>query len=148
MPKKMTINRRHMLLFTAACATQLFTFSAFATEADAETDIGVLKPNGIRHVTATEAATLIVEHPEVIVLDVRTGSEFKAGHIEGAQNINYLSWCFRKRVSQLDTTKTYLVHCKSGNRSARAVPIMKKAGIENIIHMDGGFDAWKAANRD
>lgn len=132
-------------LTVAACAMiTLPSGSAFA-EADAISDYGVMKSNGIRHVSVDEAKTLIDSHPEIIVLDVRKGTEYKAGHIENAININYLSLGFRKKVSALDDAETYLVHCKSGHRSGRAVTIMKDAGITDIIHMDGGFDAWKDA---
>ena len=48
-------------------------------------------------------------------------------------------------MRKLDPTKIYLVHCKTGVRSGRSVPIMLKEGIANIIHVDGGFDAWKKA---
>jgi rhodanese-related sulfurtransferase len=37
-----------------------------------------------------------------------------------------------------------MVHCKSGHRSERAVKIMRNKGFTHIIHMDGGYDAWKA----
>lgn len=107
--------------------------------------VGVVKENGVRHVTAVEAAQLIESRPDIVVLDVRTEREFKAGHIETAQNINYISSKFNNHISALDPNATYLVHCKSGNRSGRAIPIMKNAGLENLIHMDGGFDAWKKA---
>lgn len=113
-------------------------------ETTAINEVGVLKSNGIRHVSVDQAKTLIESAPEIIVLDVRTPREYRAGHIEGAININYFSLGFRGEINKLDKTKTYLIHCKSGHRSGRAAPIIKNAGIANVIHLDGGFDAWKA----
>ena len=108
-------------------------------------ETGTLKENGVRHVSVDEAHALIAAYPDIVVLDVRTRSEVRRGHIEGAKNINYFSRKFGKRIKELDPEKTYLVHCKSGHRSGRAAPLMRKAGITTILHMDGGFDAWKKA---
>ncbi len=97
----------------------------------------------IRHVNAQEARTLLKRRPEVIVLDVRTGVEYKRGHIAGAVHNNYFSLKFRKRLKTLKRDAAYLVHCKSGHRSSRAVKVMSKEGFSEIIHMDGGYDAWR-----
>jgi len=106
--------------------------------------VGRIK-DGIRHVTPREAATLLKIEPSIRVLDVRTRGEFNAGHIKGATQINYLSGRFKRKIKALDTQSTWLVHCKSGHRSGRAVGLMQKAGFSKIIHMDGGFDGWKKA---
>src|SRR5690348_11818119 len=59
-----------------------------------------------------------------VVLDVRTPQEFKQGHVPGATNIDISDPQFRKKIGELDKTKTYLVHCARGVRSARATKIM------------------------
>lgn len=107
--------------------------------------VGTLKANGVRHVSVDEAAALLARDPSIVVIDVRTGGEYRRGHIAGARNINYFSLNFSKRMKDLDPSAAYLVHCKSGHRSGRAAPIMINAGISTVIHMDGGFDAWKDA---
>lgn len=55
-----------------------------------------------------------------VILDVRTAEEFAAGHIPGATNIDINSLDFEKKAGALDKSKTYLVNCASGGRSARA----------------------------
>ena len=55
-----------------------------------------------------------------VVLDVRSPAEFKSGHIPGAVNLDVRSPDFEKKVNELDKSKTYLVHCAAGGRSARA----------------------------
>ena len=139
-------NMTHWVGRAAVIAAALFLSlgSAFAEEA-ARQEIGVLKPNGVRHVTVEEAKDLLDANPHFKVLDVRTGGEYGGGHIAGALNINYFSLNFRKKIRELDKSATYVVHCKSGHRSGRAAPIMKEEGIDAVIHMDGGFDAWKDA---
>ncbi|MEH6405046.1 MAG: rhodanese-like domain-containing protein [Sneathiella sp.] len=107
--------------------------------------IGVMGDDGVLHVNALDADRLLKKNPKIIVLDVRTGQEFKQGHIKGAINLNYYDNDFKELVRMLDQTETYLVHCKTGRRSGLSIPIMKAAGFKNLAHMDHGFDGWRKA---
>jgi len=101
----------------------------------------------VNHVDAQQAADLLKADPDIVVLDVRTGWEYRGGHLADAVNINYLSFAFSSKVAELDPDVTYLVHCKSGHRSARSLKILQEAGIKKLIHLDGGIDAWKSAGQ-
>jgi len=81
------------------------------------------------------------------VLDVRTESEFKAGHIPGAVNLNVNAPDFDQKASQLDKNKTYLVHCAAGVRSARACKKMETMGFTNLYDLAPGFKAWEKAGK-
>jgi len=132
---------------TSIVLISLFFIFSFYSQlyADANSDVldvGTVK-NGVRHVSASEAAQILEHNPDVQVLDVRTGWEYKRGHIKDAINLNYYAFSFKKSLNTLDKNTIWLVHCKSGVRSGRTIPLMKEAGFENIIHMDGGFDDWR-----
>ncbi len=101
--------------------------------------------DGVRHVSATEAAEILQKFPSVKVLDVRTGLEYNRGHIADATNINYYSFTFRKQLNTLDKNITWLVHCRTGVRSGKSLPVMKELGFTSIIHLDGGTSAWSKA---
>lgn len=107
-------------------------------------EIGTFK-NGVVHVNAEEAAQLLKDDPEVVVLDVRTRGEYRNGHIAGATQINYFAPDFRGQLKKLDKSDAYLVHCKTGHRSSRAVRILRDVGAETIYHLDGGIVAWRDA---
>lgn len=64
-----------------------------------------------------------------VILDVRTPSEFKAGHIKGAINIpvDKLQGNLAKVKSM---GKPVIACCRSGSRSGMAVGILKQAGLE------------------
>ncbi len=81
---------------------------------------------------------------DFVVLDVRTPGEFSDGHIENAINVDYNSETFRKELEKLDKSKTYLMHCRSGNRSSKAIPTMEELGFLKVYHMDDGMNGWKA----
>ena len=83
-------------------------------------------------------------NPLFQIIDVRTPSEFAAGHLEGAINIDYWASDFGERISLLDPAGTYLVHCKSGGRSAPARDQMAQINLRIIWNMEGGINAWVA----
>jgi len=82
-----------------------------------------------------------------VVLDVRTEKEFKGGHIPGAVNLDFNAPDFQKKVAELDKSKTYLVHCAGGVRSAKACNIMDKVAFNNVINLEPGFKAWEKAGK-
>lgn len=128
--------RRYLLIFTI-----VLTFIP-VTAAMAADQIGVVDANGIVHVTPGDAARLMAVRPEIIVLDVRTPAEFKAGHIKGAVNIDFYARDFDQMIAKLDRNTAYLVHCRTGQRSGATLPLMLSAGIKDITHMDFGFSQW------
>ena len=84
---------------------------------------------------------------EAVVVDVRRPSEFAQGHIAGATNIDWYASDFEKRVSALDKSKTYLVHCAGGVRSAKAAEKLTSLKFTNVVNLEGGFKAWEAAGK-
>ena len=102
------------------------------------------KTNVVKHVDAKQAEKLVADH-KVIVLDVRTPEEFKAGHIAGATNIDFNSSDFDKVIASLSKTNSYLVHCAVGGRSTRSLKLFQKDHFQSIYHLDGGIEAWEKA---
>jgi len=82
---------------------------------------------------------------KAVVLDVRTPREFEAGHVPGAVNIPWQSPDFDKQVEKLDKSKTYLVHCYSGSRSAAATKEMTKLNFDHLFDFSGGMRAYQQA---
>jgi rhodanese-related sulfurtransferase len=82
-----------------------------------------------------------------VVLDVRTAQEFNQGHVPGAVNVDISDPQFKTKIEGLDKSKTYLVHCAKGVRSARATKIMVPLGFGEILDYHGGFDEWKKAGK-
>ena len=80
--------------------------------------------------------------PDVVLLDVRTPKEFQDGHIQGALLLDYYSSDYVERLKGLDREKTYLIYCRSGNRSGKSLAIFKKMGFRRAYHMDTGVIGW------
>ena len=85
------------------------------------------------------------EDPGFVLLDVRTAKEFSEERIEGSVMVDYLSPSFRDEVAKLDRSKTYLVYCRTGNRTNGAVKVMRELGFPNVIVFPGGITKWKEA---
>jgi phage shock protein E len=128
------MNNRHYLTLAA------LLFCALAHADDK-------KPaDAVTHVNSSDAEKL-VKDGKVTVLDVRTPDEYKEGHIAGAKNIDFTENDFEKKISALDKSKPYLVHCAGGGRSTNSLGDFKKLGFKSIYHLDGGFKAWQAAGK-
>lgn len=74
---------------------------------------------------------------DAVVVDVRTPAEFAEGHLEGAVNIDLQSGSFEQQIAALSADGSYLVYCRSGNRSAQAVGIMAELGFEAVVDAGG-----------
>ncbi|MEY4554748.1 MAG: hypothetical protein RL197_1175 [Actinomycetota bacterium] len=77
------------------------------------------------------------------VIDVRTPAEFAEGHLEGALNIDVQGMDFASRIQELDVAGTYVIYCRSGNRSGAAIGQMKTLGFTNLTN--GGAVAEASA---
>ncbi len=84
------------------------------------------------------------DNQSFIIIDVRTPEEFANEHIENALNLDYYSDKFRDELNKLDKEKTYLIYCRSGNRSGKALSTMKELAFREVYNMLGGIIQWKA----
>jgi rhodanese-related sulfurtransferase len=96
---------------------------------------------GYEDVTVDEAQQLIGENSNLIILDVRTQSEFDSGHIVNAILIPVGE--LADRLGELDETKTILVYCQKGVRSAQASEVLIDGGFCQVFNLEGGIIAWE-----
>ena len=103
--------------------------------------IGCTAQNG-SSIDSKEAYRLIKADANIAILDVRTAKEFADGHVAGAVNIDVNQADFAQKIDQLDRSKTYIVYCRSGRRSRKAVGIMAAKGFKNLYNVSDGFVGW------
>lgn len=89
-------------------------------------------------------ATQLINQGKTVILDVRDAEEFAAGHIQNAVHIPLKE--LETRIKELDKAKkqTVLAVCETGVRSATASGVLRKAGFENVVSLDGGLADWKS----
>ena len=102
------------------------------------------KLSGIEQADTLKATRLY--NDDALILDVREDKEFASGHIPKAKHIPMGQ--LASRIQELDKFKgkPILVTCRSGQRSARACGMLKKAGFETVFNQAGGIIAWERAN--
>ena len=49
---------------------------------------------------------------------------------------------FTQKLSKLNKTKTYLIYCRSGNRTGQTLKIMKKLGFTSVYNLKYGINDW------
>ena len=80
-----------------------------------------------------------------ILIDVRPVDEHIEGVIDGHITLNFFDPGFPDELDNLDKSKSYLVHCRSGNRSGKACEMMEDLGFTGeLYNLDGGIRAWNA----
>ncbi|MFC4991747.1 rhodanese-like domain-containing protein [Rubritalea tangerina] len=94
-------------------------------------------------VSAKQAAALLKSKNPPQVIDVRTKGEHGSGHLKNAVVIDVKDKGFEAQLAKLDKKKPYLVHCRSGGRSGKAMAVFKKLGFEKIYHMNKGMLSWE-----
>jgi rhodanese-related sulfurtransferase len=100
--------------------------------------------SGVKQIGPQEAV-LLFNHEDALVVDVREQSEWSDGHIAKARHIPLSK--LKDRTSELEKFKgkPIIAVCRSGNRSAHACGVLKKAGFENLHNLAGGMQAWEQA---
>lgn len=76
---------------------------------------------------------------DLYILDVREPHEYQICNLNG--HLIPLG-DLPKRVSELDSSREIVAHCRSGKRSADAIEFLTKAGFRKIWNLKGGILAW------
>lgn len=94
---------------------------------------------GYQTLTAEEAKARLDQDGDLILLDVRTQTEYDQGHIPGAVCLP------NEEIGQdmpvaFDKDAEILVYCRSGRRSAEAAGKLAELGYRNVADFGGILD--------
>ena len=98
--------------------------------------------NTYRSITMDEAAEMMAEESDYIILDVRRPDEFAAGHIPNAINVPNETIGTSEIPELPNKAQLIMVYCRSGRRSKEASEKLLKLGYTNIVEFGGILD-WK-----
>jgi sulfur-carrier protein adenylyltransferase/sulfurtransferase len=95
--------------------------------------------SGIPTIQVEELKRRLDAGDDLFVLDVREPHEYQICNING-----YLIPLgdLPKRVSELDSSREIVAHCRSGVRSGKAVEFLQQAGFKKVSNLAGGILAW------
>ena len=74
------------------------------------------------------------------VLDVREKNEFESGHIQGAINVPVGK--LEANLAEIPTDRPIIAYCGHGERSATALSLLERTGVERLMNLKGGIGAW------
>jgi len=77
-----------------------------------------------------------------LVIDVRSATEYAEGHLEGALNIPHDRTQELIRAAGTDKSRSIVVYCRSGRRSAIALSSLQQSGYTNVLN-GGGYERLK-----
>jgi hydroxyacylglutathione hydrolase len=80
-----------------------------------------------------------LRNDDVALVDVREQDEWEEGHVAGSLHIPYRD--LRDGApAELQKGRELAIACSIGNRSSIAASLLKRAGVENVVHVaDGGI---------
>ncbi len=95
----------------------------------------------LEEITAVELKALLDREEDFQLIDVREPFEYEIARIPGAKLIPLGE--IVNRICEIEKSKTTVVQCKGGVRSAKAIGYLKDAGFEGkLINLKGGIGAW------
>lgn len=98
----------------------------------------------LKSIPAVEFKAMI-EKGSVILIDVRSSSEYQEGHISGAKNLDVNSSDFVLNVQKIGKKKPLALYCRSGRRSKLAAS--KLAALKIVIYdLNYGINEWLQAS--
>ncbi len=99
----------------------------------------------VLQVTSEKFKKLIWE-TDGVLLDVRTTSEFKNGHIPDAGQLNFYAFDFRKKLMLLPTDQPIYLYCNTGYRSEKATRFLIQNGYSEVYNLQSGIMEWELKN--
>jgi len=96
----------------------------------------------IDEVDAVRARELI-ETGDPVIVDIREQDEWDEGHIADAIHIPRGNLESRVETAAPDRSRTVLLYCAAGNRSAFAAKTLQELGYDEPLSLSGGFTDWK-----
>ena len=66
--------------------------------------------------------------------------EFEICHIDGSILVPLSE--IEEHLEDFDPERDYVIHCKSGNRSLKAIEIMSSKGFSSLRNLEGGITSW------
>lgn len=94
----------------------------------------------------TEQFQQLIKNPKGVLLDVRTQSEFRNGHISSSGQLNYYALDFKKRLLLLPKNEPIYLYCNTGYRSGKAARILVENGYRNVYNLEHGIMDWELKN--
>jgi rhodanese-related sulfurtransferase len=96
-------------------------------------------------VTSVQIEPLKKSEKSLVIIDLRTPGEYNGGFIANAQNIDTYSPDLMAQLNQLDKNVTYLIYCRTKNRSGSVGNYMVQNGFKKVYQLVDGYVGYQAS---
>lgn len=100
-------------------------------------------PGDFHAIRSVPALKRLLASANVLLIDVRTPAEYRAGHIAGAVNrpLNDLG----RHMAEIPPEREVVLYCSTGFRSAMGVMALQLEGSHRVHGFPPGIKGWKEA---
>ena len=119
--------------------TKLIDYEQFCGIRGEESAVGTSTTGNQPEIQVEDLKRRLDAGEDIFILDVREPHEYQICNLNG-----YLIPLgdLPRRVSELDSSREIVAHCRSGKRSGEAVEFLQKAGFTKVRNLAGGILAW------
>jgi rhodanese-related sulfurtransferase len=96
-------------------------------------------------IKSSDVFTNINTGADQYIIDIRSATDYAAGHIQGAVNVPSTDVLTHYKANNLSTKETVVIACYSGQTAAWVTGLMHTAGYTNVKDMKWGMSSWNAA---
>ena len=91
---------------------------------------------------SSKDSVLMMNRQPSFIIDVRDEQDFNLGHLQNATNIKLEEIPDKISLIKKHSKKLIIVYCQKGVRSEQAVNILIKLGLDKVVSIEGGINAW------
>lgn len=110
-------------------------------------EIGARAKARVEHLSPDQLNRERAANADLLLVDVRTEQEYRAGHVAGALWIPRGKLEFAIQEHTTDPDKPIVVYCRSGARAALSALALKAVGYRNVRSVTDGFKGWVEAGQ-
>jgi len=88
----------------------------------------------------------LLDEPNVQVVDLRNATEFKSGHIKGADHV--FVGTLMDNLDKVSKDKKVVIHCQGGDRATIGYSLLASAGYTNILNYSASMNEWMALGNE
>lgn len=84
----------------------------------------------------------LLDEPNVQVVDLRNATEFKSGHVKGADHL--FVGTMLNNLDKISKDKKVVIHCQGGDRATIGYSLLAKEGYTNVLNYSASMNEWLA----
>jgi adenylyltransferase/sulfurtransferase len=118
--------------------TELIDYEAFCGTISEE----AAEAARVSTISVRELKEMFDADKDFLLVDVREPNEYEIVSIDGSVLIPKNEFLNGSALERMPQDRQIVVSCKTGQRSAEVLAVLKGAGFKDSVHVGGGISAW------